>query len=112
MYSPNFTDTDVKGFTHAVYPMMPVSPSMPVWLLKLISAINSNACAAISEKRLSLTRDGRMRYELKTPYHKWYHPRYLRTVGLYCQARGVGAETASKSHTVSRCIRSQQQTPY
>ncbi len=64
---------------------------------------------AVSEKRLSVLEDGRIRYELKTPYrdgtthvavlahpcasrHKYFHAQNLRTAGFSGPARCIGSQ--------------------
>jgi len=89
---------------------------------------------AVSEKRLSLLGDGRIRYELKTPYRDGtthvmllrascpppFGPafgcsnrsrRFSRTAGLFGSACCVGSQTEGQPYSISRGFRSAQQAP-
>ncbi|MEX6397507.1 transposase [Providencia hangzhouensis] len=55
-----------------------------------LSAVRYISRPAVSEKRLALTANGQVRYELKTPYRQWHHPCDLRAAGLHRQTRCVG----------------------
>jgi len=80
---------------------------------------------AVSEKRLSLTPDGNVRYQLKTPYrdgttyvaalalpcasrHKCVHAQNLRAAGFYRPPGRAGAPAQSQPYPVPWCVRAQQ----
>ena len=88
---------------------------------------------AVSEKRLSLTSTGNIRYQLKTPYsdgtthvaalahpcasrHSCIHAHHIRSPGLHRKAGLSCAKAEGQPHKISRCIRrsaasSKQQAP-
>ena len=62
---------------------------------------------AVSNQRLSLTRNGQIRYELKTPWRNGTTHVIFEPFGFCRQAGCAGTETACKPHSLSRCLRSQ-----
>ena len=66
---------------------------------------------AVSEKRLSLTNQGKVRYELKTPYRDGTTHVIFEPVDFIAKLAASGAEAQSQPDAVSRCIRPEQQTP-
>ncbi len=82
----------------------------------------------VSEKRLSLTPNGNIRYDVngitsvagarmrrsdpaQDALPGWHHPCHFPATGLHCPAGGPGAKTAGESDTISWCICPEQQTP-
>jgi hypothetical protein len=63
---------------------------------------------AVSEKRLSLTNQGKVRYELKTPYSDGTTHVIFEPTDFIALPGRSGAQAQSQSHPVSRSIRTQQ----
>lgn len=59
---------------------------------------------AVSGKRLSLTPNGNIRYQLKTPYRDGTTHVIFRAAGFHLTISSAGAKTARESDTVSRCV--------
>ncbi len=83
---------------------------------------------AIAEKRLSLTPNGNVRYDVngftsvagawmrksdpaEDAVPRRHHPPHLRATGLHCPVGGPGAETAGQPQPFPRGVCAQQQTP-
>lgn len=63
---------------------------------------------AVSEKRLSLTPTGNVRYQLKTPYRDGTTHVIFRPAGLHCPAGGAGAQAKSESYPFSWSVCAEQ----
>lgn len=66
---------------------------------------------AVSEKRLSLTRGGNVRYQLKTPYRDGTTHVIFEPLDFIARLAAPGTEAQSQPNPLPRGVRTQQSAP-